>query len=73
MNSEIAGITVADDIIDRYEGLDRAQAEVLAIELSAGFARDIADYVDGFYLVTPFGRTSLIARILDRFREDGLI
>ena len=34
---------------------------------------DIADYVDGFYLVTPFGRTSLIARILDRFREDGLI
>ena len=73
MNSEIAGITVADDIIARYEGLDRAQAEALAVEISAEFAREIADCVDGFYLVTPFGRTGLIARILDRFREEGLI
>ncbi|MER2236288.1 MAG: bifunctional homocysteine S-methyltransferase/methylenetetrahydrofolate reductase, partial [Candidatus Limivicinus sp.] len=68
-----AGITVADEIIARYEGLDRAQAEALAVELSADFARDIAPAVDGFYLVTPFGRTGLIARILDRFREEGLI
>ena len=73
MNSEIAGITVADEIIARYEGLDRVQAETLAVELSADFARDIAPYVDGFYLVTPFGRTGLIARVLDRFREEGLI
>ena len=73
MNSEIAGITVSDELIARYEGLDRAQAEALAVEVSTDFAREIAAVVDGFYLVTPFGRTGLIARILDRFREEGLI
>ena len=73
MNSEIAGITVSDEIIARYEGLGRAEAEALAVELSTEFMRKIADDVDGYYLVTPFGRTGLIARILDRCREEGLI
>ena len=73
MNSEIAGITVAESIIACYEGLDRTQAEALAVEISADFGREIAPYTDGYYLVTPFGRTGLIARILDRFREEGLI
>lgn len=30
MNSEVAGITVDPEIIDRYAGLDRAQGEELA-------------------------------------------
>ena len=47
--------------------------EELAVEISTEFAREIADYVDGYYLVTPFGRTGLIGRILDRFRSEGLI
>ena len=73
MNSEIAGITVADDIIARYRGADRVQGEELAVEISTGFAREIADFVDGYYLITPFGRTGLIARILNAFRAEGLI
>ena len=73
MNSEIAGITVSDEIIARYEGADRARGEELAVEITTEFAREIAGIVDGFYLVTPFGRTALIARILDRFREEGLL
>ena len=47
--------------------------EALAVEISTDFAREIAPFVDGFYLVTPFGRTSLIARILDRFHEEALV
>ncbi len=73
MNSEISGITVDDAIIARYDGLDRDEAEALAVEISTDFAREIAPFVDGFYLVTPFGRTSLIARILDRFHEEALV
>lgn len=73
MNSEIAGITVEDKIIERYAGADRARGEELAVEISTEFARQIAPYVDGFYLVTPFGRTGLIARILDSLRAEGLI
>ncbi len=73
MNSEIAGITVDEGIIARYEGADREQGEALAVEISTDFARQIADDIDGYYLMTPFGRTGLIVRILDRFREEGLI
>ncbi len=73
MNSEIAGITVAEEIIARYRGADRARGEELAVEISTDYARRIADLVDGYYLITPFGRTGLIVRILDAFRAEGLL
>ena len=64
LNNEIAGIRVSDDIIARYEGLDRAGAEALAVELSAQMAETVAPYTDGLYLMTPFKRVSLMERIL---------
>ena len=73
MNSEIAGIHVDEAITERYEDADRTRGEELAVEISTDFARKIAPYVDGYYLVTPFGRTALIGRILDSFRSEGLI
>ena len=42
------------------------------VEISAAVAKAISPYVDGFYLMTPFGRTALMARIMDRIRSDGL-
>lgn len=72
MNSEISGITVDEQIIRLYEGLDRAQGEELAVKISAAIAREIAPYVDGFYLMTPFGRTGLMSRIMDQIREEDL-
>ena len=73
MNSEVSGITVDETIIRRYEGLDRAAGEDLAVEISGQVARDMAPWVDGFYLITPFGRTGLMARIMEQMRADGLI
>lgn len=73
MNSEVAGITVDEAVIRRYEGLDRAAGEDLAVEISGQVARDMAPWVDGFYLITPFGRTGLMARIMEQMRSDGLI
>ena len=73
MNSEIAGITVEEGIVERYEGADRSRGEELAIEISTEVARQIAPYVDGYYLMTPFGRTGLVARVLDSFRKEELI
>lgn len=64
MNSEIAGITVDQKIIDLYEGLDRAQGEDLAVKVSVSIADAIGPYVDGYYLMTPFGRTGLMGRIM---------
>lgn len=69
MNSEVAGITVDEAIIARYEGADREEGEALALEISADFARRMRPLVDGFYLVTPFGRTGLVTRIMDEIRR----
>jgi homocysteine S-methyltransferase len=52
-----------------YEGKDRAQGEDLAVRISAEVARQIAPYVDGFYIMTPFQRTGLVARIIAEIRK----
>ena len=70
LNSEIAGIRVDENIAARYEGADREQGEELAVEISTAFARRIRPYVDGYYLITPFGRTALIGRIMDEIRKN---
>ena len=69
LNSEIAGIRVDESIAARYEGADRARGEELAVEISAAFARRIRPYVDGYYLITPFGRTALVGRIMEEIRR----
>ena len=71
MNSEVSGISVDAQIIDLYEGADRARGEELAEEISCEVAARIAPYIDGYYLITPFGRTALMARIMQRIRQQG--
>ncbi|MCD8151931.1 MAG: bifunctional homocysteine S-methyltransferase/methylenetetrahydrofolate reductase [Clostridiales bacterium] len=64
MDSEINGINVDPQIMELYAGKNREEAEVLAVEISKEIMKRIAPYVDGYYLMTPFGRTGLIAEIL---------
>lgn len=68
MNSEISGISISDDIIAKYEGLDKETASRLAISLTTEIARSMADYVDGYYMITPFMRTDLICEIIDNLK-----
>lgn len=68
LNSEIAGIEIDRETIARYRGADRARGEELAVEISADMAARMRPFVDGYYLITPFGRTSLMARILEQIR-----
>lgn len=68
MNSEIAGITVSEKIVAAYEGADRERGEELAVDISAAVARAISPYVDGYYLMTPFGRAALMVRVMERIR-----
>ena len=70
LQREVHGVVVDDSIIDRYEGADRARGETLAMEISAESARDMRPSVDGYYLMTPFGRTSLVCRIMETIRSE---
>lgn len=69
MESEISGIHVADEVIERYIGKDRDECEVEAVKISREFAEQIAPYVDGYYLMTPFGRAGLMTRVIAEVKE----
>jgi homocysteine S-methyltransferase len=71
MQSEIAGITVAEEIIELYKDKSREEAEALAVKISARIAKEIAPYVDGYYLMTPFLRVNLMVQIMDEIRKQG--
>ncbi|MCD8126420.1 MAG: bifunctional homocysteine S-methyltransferase/methylenetetrahydrofolate reductase [Clostridiales bacterium] len=71
MNSEINGISVCQEILDLYEGKDRAEGEELAVKISTAIAGELAPYVDGYYLMTPFQRVGLMVRIMDGIRAEG--
>lgn len=68
MNSEIAGISVSDEIVKQYEGLDKEQASRLAVSLTTEIAQSMADFVDGYYIITPFMRTDLICAIMKNLK-----
>lgn len=72
MNSEVPGIAIDERIIALYGGKDRAEAEALALHVSRAVAREIAPHVDGFYLMTPFGRTGLMVRLMQALRADAI-
>ena len=69
MNSEINGIEVDEKVIALYDNKTREEAEDIAVEVSCEIMKQIEPYIDGFYLMTPFGRTSLIERIISTYRE----
>lgn len=65
MNNEIAGITIGEETVELYNGLDKEQAGRLAVEIALRTAGEIAPYVDGYYLITPFKRVDLIEQIIE--------
>ncbi|MGI5977977.1 MAG: bifunctional homocysteine S-methyltransferase/methylenetetrahydrofolate reductase [Oscillospiraceae bacterium] len=68
MDSEIAGMSISPEIIRMYEGLDRTEATELAVSLTTDFAKRMADFVDGWYIITPFSRTDIVTRVIDNLR-----
>ncbi len=70
MNSEVSGVKVDEKIIDLYENKTREESEALAVAISTEIAKQIAPYVDGYYLMTPFSRTALVGAIMDEIRKE---
>lgn len=71
MNNEIAGINVCEEICGLYKGLERAEAEKLALSISTRIAKEIEPYTDGVYIMVPFNRTELVSRIIKNIKENG--
>lgn len=69
MNSEASGIRLDDEIIERYKGLEREAASRLAVEITSDFMRQIEDYVDGYYIITPFSRVEIVGELIQLFKS----
>lgn len=68
LNNEIAGMRVCGEIIELYRDKARDEAEALAAAVSARVVREIEPYTDGLYIMTPFRRVELVARIMGEIR-----
>ena len=64
LSNEMPGMRLDAQMVRRYEGLGREEAQALSIALSRETMRAIRAHVDGFYLITPFGRVEIIAALL---------
>ena len=65
IQNEVNGINVPEDMIRLYEGKSRDEAEKLAYDISVDIAKRMSEYVDGYYLITPFTRIDLMLRIIN--------
>ena len=63
------GSLIDEALIARYEGLDRQQGEALAVEVSARIAGELAPWVDGYYIMTPFRRVALVKALMAHLRR----
>lgn len=65
MHNEISGIRLNEEILEQYRlAPDKEAAARLGVELSLRIAEQIAPYVNGYYLMTPFKRIDLIEEIV---------
>ena len=65
IQNEVNGINVPEDMIRLYEGKSRDEDEKLAYDISVDIAKRMSEYVDGYYLITPFTRIDLMLRIIN--------
>lgn len=65
MKNEIAGIHVADEIIERYpEQASRQEGEQVGIAIAKEVMALTADFVAGYYFSFPFNRVHMLKEIL---------
>lgn len=69
LNDCVQGVRVCREIVELYQGKDRAAGEELAVTISTRIMAAIAPYTDGAYLMTPFQRVGLMTRLIKTAKE----
>ena len=67
LNNEIAGIDIPDKYIKKFSpNMSRQEAEYVGVEIAVDIINKVKGQADGIYLITPFNRTGMIAKIIDK-------
>ncbi len=69
MNSEVAGITIPEEVVEQYREADKDVCRQLAIDHSLRLAADARPHCDGFYLITPAARPSVGVDVVRELRK----
>lgn len=69
MHNEISGMEIDERIISMYENTTREVASKLAVTISNQICDAMHDYVDGYYLITPFNRIEIIQEIIQHIHK----
>ena len=65
MKNEITGITISDEIVNRYpEKGSKEAGEAIGVEIAREIIAYTKDFVDGYYFSFPFNRVYLLPQIL---------
>lgn len=69
MKNEMPGISVPDSIVNQYHpDMSREEAETIAEKVCVEIGKKAMDFADGYYLMTPFNRVTLVNRIIHDLR-----
>lgn len=69
INNEIPGITVCEEIVERYLDKEKDECTQEAIYISTEIAKSISPYLDGYYLITPFTRVDVMVEIIKNIKD----
>ncbi len=69
INNEIAGMNVPQELVDQMKDKEEDEVYELSTKFSAGIVREVYDDCDGFYLITPLGRFSLVGKLIAEIRS----
>ena len=71
MKNEITGISVPDETVARYRpDMSREEAQETGVQIAVEIAEKLYDTADGYYFMVPFNRAGMIARILERMKQN---
>ena len=69
MKNEMPGISVPNLIVNQYHpDMSREEAETIAEKVCVEIGKKAMDFADGYYLMTPFNRVTLVNRIIHDLR-----
>ena len=66
--SEIQGMAIEAHTIERFRDLSKEDCAKLGTQLAIDIARQIQGDIDGYYLITPFSRTDIIATVMQEIQ-----
>ena len=70
MNNEAPGISIPEEIVEKFRELKRAEAEKLGVEIALETARLLAHHADGYYILTPLKRYGMVSELVKRIRRE---